>query len=852
MDNLADTFPMDNTPGTARDMGPLSAVVVSHSDSVGPFDPQDYYAFEMRSAGIATILLTGLAQDADLELYDSNGQLLQFSRSSNTVPDQIVRSLSAGLYYARVYPYGYARTNYRIEFSATGQGPTPTPTPTPSPPAPSPLPSPDDGAGNSRETAREIGSLSATVVSYSDAVGPSDRDDYYVFEMQSAGTARVLLTGLAQDADLELYDSNGQLLQFSRSSNTAPDQIIRSLSAGRYYARVYPFGSARTNYRIEFSATGQATTPTPTPNPSPTPPGPEPTPGDAAGNTRATAREVGSLSDVVVSLSDAVGPTDRDDYYAFEMRAAGTATILLTDLAQDADLELYDGRGQLLQFSRSSNTTPDQIMRNLSAGRYYARVSPYGQAATSYRIEFSATGQGARRIPVPVYVDFWSSEPRFSELWAFESPSGKDAEVVSAFRSFTNGPAAGISNLNRGENIVAVIDTGVRLTHEDLQGNLLPGYDFSGDGDPDPVDTQGHGTHVAGTIAAAPNGKGVIGANPVAKILPIKVFADGATQTSSIDVIEGINYAVEQGAKIINLSLGGSTYNQAYYNALEAAGDAGVLIVAAAGNSGTDNDVAPHYPASYDLSNIISVAASDQSDQLAGFSNYGNSSVDVMAPGVSILSLGNTGDSSYTMKQGTSMATPLVSGIMSAFWARNPGFSPSGLRQKLMSSVDPLGTNSVASGGRVNMAKLFGITSALFDEITGVEADQEKGLSNEFSSSLVDTKAFSGPVPESLLKHSTVEGLDGEQFAVDEVIVFIGGSSAVDRSRNASAIRSKFLDQRGYGACLSRFVSFEALGGGMVALGLQGDPAQKLDALERMLLTGVIDSFELPAIVELV
>ena len=189
--------------------------------------------------------------------------------------------------------------------------------------------------------------------------------------------------------------------------------------------------------------------------------------------------------------------------------------------------------------------------------------------------------------------------------------------------------------------IVAVIDSGVNYNHVDLAGNMWNGtvnhgYDFV-DGDDDPMDLNGHGTHVAGTIGAVGNNSiGTTGICWDVSIMAVRVFNAAGTGTTA-DIIAGVYYAVDNGAKILNMSLGGSNFDQAYYDAIGYAKNNNVIVVTAAGNNGTDNDNVLHiYPNDFDHDNIISVAALDQSYQISDFSNYGNVSVDVGAPGTNI------------------------------------------------------------------------------------------------------------------------------------------------------------------------------------------------------------------------
>lgn len=267
--------------------------------------------------------------------------------------------------------------------------------------------------------------------------------------------------------------------------------------------------------------------------------------------------------------------------------------------------------------------------------------------------------------------------------------------------------------------IVAVLDTGVRHTHEDLAANMWTnagetaanGIDDDGNGyvddvrgwdcvyqDNDPSDIHGHGTHVAGTIAAVNNGVGVIGVAPGAKIMAVKVLGDGGTG-SHMAIAEGIIYAADNGAKVINMSLGSYSSSTTMANAINYAVGQGVTVIAAAGN---DNTSSAHYPAAY--SNVIAVAATDSNDAKASFSNYG-AYIDVSAPGVSISSTYNSSDATYASMNGTSMATPHVAGAAAIILERFPGLTPFQVQQQLqVTSLDNYspGWDKYYGWGRIN------------------------------------------------------------------------------------------------------------------------------------------------------
>lgn len=274
--------------------------------------------------------------------------------------------------------------------------------------------------------------------------------------------------------------------------------------------------------------------------------------------------------------------------------------------------------------------------------------------------------------------------------------------------------------------VIAVIDTGVDYTHPDLKDNIwvnpgeiagngidddgngfvddIHGWDFASDIN-DPADDHAHGTHVAGIIAAkSNNGIGVSGINWNAKIMALKFFdANGLGSTSN--AIRAINYAVMMGVRISNNSWGGGGFSKALFDTIQAAAAKGHLFVAASGNETLNTDTSPHYPSAYDLPNIISVAATDDSDRLASFSNFGVVTVDIAAPGFRIESLIPNG--LYQSLSGTSMAAPFVSGAAGLVLSTVSGISTEALKAALLDNADLLPSLSgrVATGARLNISR---------------------------------------------------------------------------------------------------------------------------------------------------
>jgi subtilisin family serine protease len=215
------------------------------------------------------------------------------------------------------------------------------------------------------------------------------------------------------------------------------------------------------------------------------------------------------------------------------------------------------------------------------------------------------------------------NDPRFGALWGLHQAADRDIDAPEAWEEQTGSAAIK----------VAIVDTGVAYDHPDLAANMVSGYDFFDD-DADPRDHSGHGTHVAGTIGAVGNNvTGVTGVNWDVSVLPVRVLGpDGGTAET---VANGFAYAAAQGAKVVNASLGGSGESEAMKATIDAAAST-TLFVVAAGNAGSDNDAFPVYPCSYPSPNLVCVAATDETDALAEFSNYGDGSVDVAAPGTRI------------------------------------------------------------------------------------------------------------------------------------------------------------------------------------------------------------------------
>lgn len=262
--------------------------------------------------------------------------------------------------------------------------------------------------------------------------------------------------------------------------------------------------------------------------------------------------------------------------------------------------------------------------------------------------------------------------------------------------------------------IVAVLDTGIRRTHEDLLANVWTnqaagGYGWNAlTGSGTPADDEGHGSHVAGILGAVGNnGKGVTGVAWRVQIMAGKCL-DAGRNGSDSDIIECLDFARTNGARVINMSLSGTAFSASLSNAVFAVREAGIIVVASCGNEAADVDASPRYPACLDIDNILSVAATTRTDDLWGSSNYGATNVDLAAPGHQITSTFAFADNQYIGPlSGTSAAAPYVAGACALMIARFPAETPPQIIARLLNGVDPLPSlaGKCVTGGRLNLRK---------------------------------------------------------------------------------------------------------------------------------------------------
>ena len=390
--------------------------------------------------------------------------------------------------------------------------------------------------------------------------------------------------------------------------------------------------------------------------------------------------------------------------------------------AVDGMVEVFDHDGLMTEEVVAEYARLDEVM--YAEENLRIELDPQeslGQLFTPGEINAAAEGSAGAGENLP-------NDPMFGEQWALVNRgqrSGRAQADISA-------AVAWARTKGSEKVVVAVLDSGVDYRHQDLSDNMwvrpaeIAPYEdehlgtvndehgFNAvDNLRDPMDDNGHGTHCAGIIGAVGNnGEGVAGVNWKVEIMPLKFMSSTGIGTTK-DAIEAINYVINRKragvpVRIISASWGSTRKSKALEDVIRKAGKEGILFIAASGNSTADTDRRPHYPSSYKLDNVLAVAALTRKDKLADFSNFGAKSVHVAAPGAEILSTWLNGN--YREASGTSMATPVVSGVAALVLSLEPDLSVSDLRERLLGSVDKLDVLSgkVASGGRINAARAIG------------------------------------------------------------------------------------------------------------------------------------------------
>lgn len=417
-----------------------------------------------------------------------------------------------------------------------------------------------------------------------------------------------------------------------------------------------------------------------------------------------------------------------------------------------------------------------------------------------------------------------ADDPLFGEQWGLWN-DGQTIAQTPGIPTADIGWRAANTVADGSGVVVAVIDSGIDLGHPDLSGSIwvnegercgngidddengfvddCNGFDFvNRDGSPfdtvtrwgAPVDNN-HGTHVAGIIAAtAANGEGIAGVAPGAEIMSVKVFENGATSLALI--IEALDYASANGADVINLSLGsspGAPYSLALDQAVQRAEQRGALVVVAAGNDGVDIDRSAVWPASLTNPNVITVGASTNRDEAAGFSNYGRIGVDLFAPGYEVVS---TVPGGYARYHGTSMAAPMVSGIAARVLGASGQLEPSTLREAILSGTAPVAAFAGRSvtGGRASAAGALGL-AVLVPRTVVFTADGLGATDNEVNAVL--TVGAADAVSLGMTLELTLGVMiDGRAHAVIGHDVGIGADSAVVDTSEVGSVTVELSDSQ--------------------------------------------------------
>jgi subtilisin family serine protease len=341
------------------------------------------------------------------------------------------------------------------------------------------------------------------------------------------------------------------------------------------------------------------------------------------------------------------------------------------------------------------------MLRN-TAARRSSRAARPGVERLDTRLTLSVAG-------ISRVAPNFSTDPDFARQWGLDDPADVDIDAPAAWRA-TTGSAT---------TIVAVLDSGVDATNPEFRGRLWVNPSASTRGKPsygwnfvandgDVRDDYGHGTHVAGVIGAARDGRGIVGVDWNARLMILKVLdSRGAGDPASSAA--AIRFAADNGARVVSASWATDQYSQDLHDAIAYADAKGVVVVVPAGNGSENTDLRPVYPASFDLPNILVVAAVDRAGALASFSNHGANTVDLAAPGVDVFST-FASKSRYATLSGTSMAVPYVAGVVSLVVGLHPDWSAEQLVAHVKATVKPLASLAglTTTGGIVDAAKAVG------------------------------------------------------------------------------------------------------------------------------------------------
>ena len=459
---------------------------------------------------------------------------------------------------------------------------------------------------------------------------------------------------------------------------TNPEGVVQDGSGWKTASQMEEEG-----YGEVFDRTFDGSTPPPPPSNDPVeePPSEGPPVSDDYGSTPETSGSL-EMNSEIQGIVESGG--DRD-WFSISLDAGSTYKFDLKHVSiGDPYLKLYDSSQQVISENDDGAGGLDSriVFSPDQSGTYYLDAGAYDDSFTgSYLLS-------TEELPsTPAGYDYTNGYGNVNAKRTFESllntnvPDVQDLPPEMWNLDQVNIPEVWSSGYTGSDVVVSVIDTGVDLDHPEFSGRIVPGYDFV-DGDSVPEDGNSHGTHVAGTIAAANNFLGMTGAAPDAKIMPIRVLDDQGNGSLS-DVISGIRWSVDNGADVINLSLGGGGYSQSMDEALKYASSRGSVVIMSAGNEGANS---PAYPAAHASNSGIAVGAVDMAGNMARFSNRSGLEVldYVTAPGVDIYSTLINGG--YGFMSGTSMAAPHVAGLAALVKDYDSSISPSAVEDLITGS----------------------------------------------------------------------------------------------------------------------------------------------------------------------
>ncbi|MCT7995586.1 S8 family serine peptidase [Laspinema olomoucense] len=704
-DLMIESIPSGVPASGARNTEPISFAQIGGlpddfevADFIGEANPYDFYQFELDKTRNIDIKLRSLEQPADFFLMqDINNdgtftfqEFITYPGQDPTLTPQINRVLGQGTYFLGVVKVG-GNTPYLLTIDKN----TPT------------LPS--SGAGNTLATAADGGILSEVQMK-SDFLESTNPEDYYKFTLDSFKTVRLSLYELGGNAQLSLIeDINGngiidpdEVIVTSQSQGAAQETIERTLSPGTYFARVNTIqGDSTYNLWIEPKA-------------------PELSP-NGGGNGVADAFNFGLL-DRVQRTSGIIGPENPNKFYQFQLDRPRTISLFLDGLSDNADLFLVQDRNfnqaiepeEMVALSTQKGATLEQIHLTLDPGNYQILVSQVG-GPTAYDLSISpqlfnrSSGYGMVNAAAAVAAAI-GTEP-FPE-----APKQVGSNWVP---DMVNAPAVWNQGYTGEGVIVAVIDGYLDYTHPQLAGSIWTNSDeINGNGIDDDANgfvddiigwnfldgnnqmnridpLEGHASHVAGIISGNNNGIGNSGIAPNSIIMPVAVI--GAFTGKEERIASGIRYAVDNGARVINLSLGGGSVNNTLKEALIYAREKGAVIVSASGNDGLNSAggdqrfSSVRYPAAYASEFGIAVGAVNRDRQIADFTNRAGTDIlnYVVAPGEDIYS--SVPINTYDFWKGTSMAAPVVSGVAALMLSANPNLTPQQVEQIITGTANPNG-----------------------------------------------------------------------------------------------------------------------------------------------------------------